>query len=53
MIAERNKLAEKTISELLENIEKLKKERREMTEGYSQIKNGMDRLLQLESNEKK
>lgn len=52
MVAERNRLAEETITELLDNIEKLKKERKQLKDGYSKIKDGMDKLLQVNVNQK-
>lgn len=53
MIKERNKLAEETIHELLENIERLKREKREMKNGYARIKSGMENLFKMGPDEEK
>ncbi|ELQ76674.1 hypothetical protein THOM_0393, partial [Trachipleistophora hominis] len=47
LVNERNIIAEKIISELLQSIDALKKERKEMKNSYFKIKTGMKSLFEI------
>lgn len=49
LVNERNVTAEKIISELLQSIDALKKERKDMKSSYFKIKAGMKSLFEINS----